>query len=104
VSTNPASVLRERFNTAPARELGATGAHPPALSPRHRPSPPVLALSIEDACQALGVSWRTWRQYVEPNVRIVRMGRSKRVSVAELQRYLDARGERIGADVVHRRR
>jgi hypothetical protein len=54
-----------------------------------------LALSVEEACAALGIGWDCWRQYVEPEVRIVRAGRRKLVAVAELQRWLDERGERL---------
>jgi hypothetical protein len=55
---------------------------------------PVLALSIEQACDALGVSWDLWREHVAPEVRIVRLGRRKLVSVDELRRFLDERAER----------
>lgn len=56
---------------------------------------PVLALSVEEACQALGLSWKCWKQHVAPEVRIVRLGRRKLIAVAELQRFLDERGERV---------
>ncbi len=58
---------------------------------------PRLALSVEQACQALGVSWQTWRQHIEPGVKVVRVGRCKRVAVSELQAWLDANGEKVGA-------
>jgi hypothetical protein len=51
-------------------------------------------LSVGEACEALGISWDLWRAQVEPEVRIVRLGRRKLVAVAELERWLDARGER----------
>jgi hypothetical protein len=66
----------------------------------HLPSPakarrvPTLALSIEQACEALGISWDLWREHVAPEVRIVRLGRRRLVSVAELQRFLDERAGR----------
>jgi hypothetical protein len=44
-----------------------------------------LAYSIEEACEALGVSWDFWREHVMPDVRIVRRGRRKLVAVAELR-------------------
>lgn len=54
-----------------------------------KPQTPTLALSIEQACAALGISWDTWREHVEPEVRIVRIGRRKLVPVKELERWLD---------------
>jgi hypothetical protein len=65
-----------------------------ALSPK--PPTPALALSVEQACAALGVSWDTWRASIEPDVRIVRLGRRKIVPVSELQRWLDAHAEAVG--------
>jgi hypothetical protein len=62
--------------------------------PSKRPATPALALSIEGACAALGVSWGVWRDHVEPEIRIVRLGRRKLVPVTELQRWLDQRAER----------
>jgi hypothetical protein len=58
---------------------------------------PVLALSVEQACQALGVSWKTWREHVEPDLAVVRVGRCKRVSVRELERWLAENGQKVGA-------
>jgi hypothetical protein len=54
-----------------------------------RPSTPALALTVEQACAALGVSWDTWDEHVAPDVRIVRLGRRKLVPVRELERWLD---------------
>ena len=56
---------------------------------------PVLALSVEEACAALGISWKAWSEHVAPEVRIVRLGRRKLIAVAELERFLDDRGERV---------
>jgi hypothetical protein len=56
---------------------------------------PRLALSIEEACEALGVSWATWHEHIAPEVRIVRRGRRKLVAVTELQRWLDESAERV---------
>lgn len=52
-------------------------------------SAPTLALSVEEACEALGVSWDTWRAHVEPDMRLVRVGRRKLIPVSELQAWLD---------------
>jgi hypothetical protein len=55
---------------------------------------PRLALSIEEACAALGVSWDYWSEHIAPDLRLVRRGRRKLVPVSELQRFLDENAER----------
>jgi len=62
--------------------------------PDDKPSVPRLALNIKEACEALGVSWDVWREHIEPDVRLVRIGRRKLVPVAELQRWLDDHAEK----------
>ena len=47
-----------------------------------------LALSVAEACDALGVSWDFWREHVEPELRVVRRGRRKLVAVVELEAWL----------------
>ena len=59
------------------------------------PSVPRLALSVQEACEALGVSWDFWREHVEPDVRMVRRGRRKLVPVAELERWLEREAETV---------
>ena len=59
-----------------------------------KPATPALALNVEQACAALGVSWDTWRT-IEPEIRVVRLGRRKLISVSELQRWLDEHGEMV---------
>jgi excisionase family DNA binding protein len=61
----------------------------------NRAAPPRLALSVSEACQALGVSWPIWREHIERDVRLVRVGRRKLIAVSELQRWLDEHGERV---------
>jgi excisionase family DNA binding protein len=56
----------------------------------------ILALSVEQACEALGVSWDTWRVHIEPDVRLVRLGRRKLIPVSELQAWLDRHAESVG--------
>ena len=60
-------------------------------------SAPALALSVEQACEALGVSWDTWRAHIEPEVPLVRLGRRKLIPVSELQAWLDRHAESVGA-------
>ncbi len=60
-----------------------------------RPPTPALALTVEQACAALSVSWDTWKAHIAPDVRIVRVGRRKLIAVTELQRWLDANGEAV---------
>jgi excisionase family DNA binding protein len=54
------------------------------------PPPPRLALSVAEACDALGVSYETWHRQIEPEIRIVRLGSRKLIPTSELQHYLDA--------------
>ena len=56
---------------------------------------PTLALSVEEACRSLGVSWDFWRANVEADVRVVRCGRRKLVAVSELQAWLDRNAEAV---------
>lgn len=63
---------------------------------RPKRSAPVLALSVEQACEALGVSWDTWRAHIEPDMRLVRLGRRKLIPVSELQAWLDRHAEGVG--------
>jgi hypothetical protein len=60
-----------------------------------KPPTPVLALSVEQACASLGVSWDFWRAHVEPDVKIVRIGRRKLIPATELQRWLDRHAEAV---------
>jgi hypothetical protein len=60
-----------------------------------KPRTPALALSIEQSCAALGVSWDTWHEHVEPEIRLVRLGRRKLVPVAELERWLADNAENV---------
>ncbi len=55
---------------------------------------PRLALSVEEACASLGVSWDFWREHIAGGVRIVRAGRRKLVPVRELERWVSEHAER----------
>jgi excisionase family DNA binding protein len=60
-----------------------------------RPPPPRVALTVEEACASLGVSWDTWRERIEPDIKLVRLGRRKLVPVAELERWSNDNAARI---------
>jgi hypothetical protein len=60
---------------------------------------PRLALTVEEACAALGVGEDFFRQQVAPELAIVRRGRRKLVAVAALEVWLAANGERIVEDL-----
>jgi excisionase family DNA binding protein len=75
--------------------MPATVPRPSAAVIEAKPRTPALALTIEQACAALGVSWDTWHEHIEPDVRIVRLGRRKLVPTTELQRWLDEHAERV---------
>lgn len=49
---------------------------------------PRLALNVEEACAALGVSWDFWQEHIAPDLNVVRRGRRKLVAVRELERWL----------------
>ena len=67
-----------------------------ATSTAQNRSAPALALSVEQAGEALGVPWDTWRAHIEPDVRLVRVGRRKLIPVSELQAWLDRHAESVG--------
>jgi excisionase family DNA binding protein len=54
-----------------------------------------LALTVREASAALSVSYDVFHESIEPELRIVRLGRRKLIPVAELQRWLDGRAERL---------
>ncbi len=67
-------------------------------APVTKPTPPALALSIEDAAAALSVSWDTFHNHIAAELRIVRIGRRKLVPVTELERWLDQHAEKVLED------
>lgn len=87
---------------AGSRRLGSISAmapispHAAAATAAKKRSAPILALSVEQACEALGVSWDTWRVHIEPDMRLVRLGRRKLIPVSELQAWLDRHAEGVG--------
>jgi hypothetical protein len=56
--------------------------------PREPVGVPPLALSVDQAAAALGVSPNSLRRYVLPHVRSVKVGRVRIVPVAELGKWL----------------
>lgn len=50
---------------------------------------PRLAVNVKEACSSLGVSWDVWKEHIEPDVKLVRIGSRKLVPLSELQRWLD---------------
>ena len=56
---------------------------------------PRLALNVKEACAALGICWDVWREHVEPDIRLVRIGSRKLVPIAELERWLAANAESV---------
>lgn len=54
---------------------------------------PRVALNIREASAALGVSWDFWKEHIEPDIRLVRIGARKLVPVRELERWLDEHAE-----------
>jgi excisionase family DNA binding protein len=58
-------------------------------------SAPRLALTREEAAEAIGVSLDTLERYVIDGLRVVRLGRRIVVPVAELEAWLADNAERI---------
>lgn len=56
---------------------------------------PRLALTYLEASECLGVSADFFREHVAPDLRVVRRGRKKLVSVRELERWLDENAARV---------
>lgn len=74
----------------PPTNAQATLAYPGGMPPAKPSIAPVprLALNVKEACAALGISWDVWKEHVEPDMRLVRIGARKLVPVAELERWL----------------
>lgn len=56
---------------------------------------PRLALRVDEAAAALGVSDDFYREHVAPDLRITRRGRVRLVAVTELQRWLEDNAETL---------
>jgi len=66
-----------KHHAADAKASGAA-----AITP-----PPRVCLSIQEACGSLGVSWDFWKEHVEPEVGVIRLGRRKLVPVRALEEW-----------------
>jgi hypothetical protein len=74
---------------------------PTVTSPRagHKDSrgvtPSRLALSRDEAAAAIGVSLDSFERYVQPELRLVYLGRRRLVPVKELERFLERNAARM---------
>ena len=59
------------------------------------PTPPRLALSIEETCQALGCSHDFWQANIAPSMPVVRLGRRKLVPVRAIEQWLAEHAEAV---------
>jgi hypothetical protein len=53
-----------------------------------------VALTREEAAAALGMSLDSFERHVQPDLPLIRRGRLRLVSVAELERWADSAAER----------
>lgn len=56
---------------------------------------PRLALTREEAAEALGIGLTTFKTQVQPHLRMVRRGKVRMIPVTELQRWLQENAERV---------
>jgi hypothetical protein len=54
---------------------------------------PRLALTPAESAEALGIGLTTFKQKVQPQLRIVRAGKLRMIPVSELERWLDENAE-----------
>ena len=65
------------------------------MSATDRPPPPRIALSVEEACQSLGVSWQTWNDHIAQDIRLIRVGSRKLIPVDALRRWCEQHAEMV---------
>jgi hypothetical protein len=58
-------------------------------------APSRLALSRDEAAAAIGVSLDSFERYVQPELRLVYLGRRRLVPVKELERFLERNAARV---------
>jgi excisionase family DNA binding protein len=56
---------------------------------------PRLALTRKEAAKSLGIGLTTFKEQVQPHLKIVRRGTVRMIPVAELERWLRENGERV---------
>jgi excisionase family DNA binding protein len=56
---------------------------------------PRVALTRDEAAAALGMSLDTFERYVQPHLRVIRLGRMRLVAMDELQEWARKAGERV---------
>lgn len=62
---------------------------------RHFRPVPRVALTRREAAAALGVGLTTFKQQVQPQLRIVRRGKGRLIPVSELERWLEEKAKRV---------
>jgi hypothetical protein len=58
-------------------------------------SGPRLALTRSEAAEAIGMSIDSFERYVQPELKIVRVGRMRLIQVRELERWLQENATRV---------
>jgi hypothetical protein len=85
-------LTESRRTPLPSRLGGGAGggylAGPQAQLPR-------LAFTRSEAAAAIGISVDSFERYVQPDLKIVRMGRMRLVQVRELERWLENHAARV---------
>ena len=83
-----------------ARTNGGISSRPGsgARSEGLREARPQLALSKPDAAAALDISINSFERHVQPDLRVVRIGKLRLFPVEELERWLRENSERLFAE------
>ncbi len=61
---------------------------------------PRYALTRREAAESIGVSLSTFRDQVQPELRVIRRGRVRLIPVAELERWVAENAERPMAEAI----
>lgn len=57
--------------------------------------PPRFALSRVEAAASLGISMDSFERYIQPELRLIRLGRMRLIPANELERWVSENAERI---------